>query len=96
MKGNIPIVGFILGALCPLIGLVILYNLWGQGEGLMPFTKLLFKMPGQASKVFTLSLLVNLLPFLFFMYKRMDYALRGVFIATMLYAVLIVLIKFVW
>ena len=96
MKRNLPIFGFTLGVIMPLIGLTVMYLLWGHKEGLWEFTTMLFRMPGQASKVFTLSLLANLLPFLYFMVKRLDYSLRGVVIATMLYAVLIVLIKFVW
>jgi hypothetical protein len=41
-------------------------------------------------------LLINLIPFVYFNMKRLDYAMRGVFIATMLYALFIVLVKFVW
>jgi hypothetical protein len=47
-------------------------------------------------KVFSLSMLANLAPFIFFNSKRYDHAARGVFIATMLYVVFIVLVRYVW
>jgi hypothetical protein len=43
-----------------------------------------------------LSLLANLVPFVWFTSKRLDFWARGVFIATMIYVLFIVLIKFVW
>ena len=96
MKRNIPILGFIIGILLPIAGLFVMYNLWGHGEGITAFLKSLTAQPGLAAKVLTLSLLANLIPFVYYTNKRLDYAARGVFIATMLYALLVVLIKFVW
>jgi hypothetical protein len=63
---------------------------------LFEFVKSLTHLKGMASKVFTLSLLINILPFLFYTSKRLDYTARGIFIATMIYAVVIVFFKFVW
>lgn len=96
MNRNIPILGFIMGLLLPLGGLFVVYYLWGHSEGIVPFVKSLTAQPGLASKVLTLSLLANLIPFVYYTSKRLDYTARGVFIATMLYALLVVLIKFVW
>jgi hypothetical protein len=73
-----------------------MYNLWGHHEGFIAFMVHLPVLKGMASKVLTLGLLINLVPFVYFVFKHLDYALRGVFIATMLYALLIVLIMFVW
>ncbi len=96
MRLNMPITGFITGLLLPFVGMMFMYKLWGHQEGLSNFLASLTKLRGMASKVLTLSILINLLPFLYCIQKRLDYALRGVFIATMLYALLIVLIMFVW
>lgn len=49
-----------------------------------------------ASMILTLSLLLNLIPFLYYTSKRLDYTARGILIATILYAVFIILIKYVW
>ena len=73
-----------------------MYFLWGNHTGFTEFVKSLFHLKGMASKVFTLSLLANLIPFVYFTTKRRDYLARGVFVATMIYVVIIVLIKFVW
>jgi hypothetical protein len=96
MRLNVPFTGFIIGLVLPFIGMFIMYNMWGHHEGFVQFMASLTKLKGMASKVLTLSILINLVPFLYFINKRLDYALRGVFIATMLYAVLIILIMFVW
>ncbi len=96
MKLNVPITGFLIGLLLPFIGLVVMYFIWGSHQGLYEFVRSLTYQPGMASKVMTLSLLINLIPFVYFNFKRIDYAMRGVVIATMLYALLIILVKFVW
>jgi len=96
MKRNVPIFGFIIGLLLPVVGLFIVYGLWGHGEGIVSFVRSLKAQPGLASKVMTLSLLTNLVPFVYYTSKRLDYTARGIFIATMLYAMVVVLVKFVW
>lgn len=96
MKRNVPMFGFVIGLLLPLIGLFIMYFLWGHHEGIGEFVRSLTRQRGMASKVMTLSLLVNLIPFVYCNIKRLDYTMRGIVTATMLYAVLIVLIMFVW
>lgn len=96
MKLNLPITGFIIGLFLPLVGMLVMYQIWGHHEGIPEFAKSLSHQPGMAAKVVLLGTLANLIPFVYFNMKRLDYAMRGVFIATMLYALLIVLIKFVW
>lgn len=98
MKRDIPIYGFLIGALLPVLGAFIVYLILfrSQGFDLGGFLSRLWVSKDIAAKVITLSILINLLPFLIFTRKRMDYLARGVFIATALYAVLIVLLKFVW
>jgi len=96
MKRNSPIFGFIIGLLLPILGVVIMYLLWGHHDGFGNFLKSLTYQRGMASKVFTLSLLPNLIPFAYCNIKRIDLTMRGIFIATMLYVLPIVLIMFVW
>ena len=96
MKRDNTIFGFVIGLLLPLVGLVIMYFLWGHHSGLGNFLKSLTYRRGMASKVLTLSLLINLAPFLYFNVKRLDLSMRGIVTATMVYAALIVLIMFVW
>ena len=49
-----------------------------------------------AATILSLCLLANAIPFIYYTNKRLDHTARGIFIATMLYAVLIVLLKWVW
>jgi hypothetical protein len=96
MKRNVPIFGFTIGILLPLLGFVIMYFLWGHGMGIGKFISLLSDNKKEFAKVLTMSVLINLVPFLYFNTKRLDYSMNGTVVATMLYAVLIVLIMFVW
>ncbi len=96
MRLNVPIVGFIIGLLLPLLGLFIVYVFKGNHEGIMHFASSVSSQKGVAAKVVLLSVLVNLIPFAYFNMKRLDYAMRGIFIATMLYALLVLLLMFVW
>lgn len=96
MRVNVPITGFIIGLFLPLIGMFVMYLLWGHHQGIGSFARSLTYQRGMASKVVLLGVLANLIPFVYFNIKRLDYAMRGVFIATMLYALLVILIMFVW
>jgi len=96
MRRDTPVLGFLIGAVLPLIGFFIVYLIFKQGESLTEFIR--FRWPNHKAfaKIMTLSILINLIPFVIFNSKRLDYLARGVFIATMLYVVFIVLVMFVW
>lgn len=96
MRLNVPIVGFLIGILLPLLGFAVVYTLWFNGRDFDSVMSMLLHDKRISPKVLTLSLLANLIPFVIFNTKRLDYAMKGVVIATMLYALLIVLIMFVW
>jgi amino acid permease len=96
MRKNVPIVGFIIGLLLPMVGFGIVYLMWFKGRDMSSVISMLSHDKRVTPKVLTLSLLINLLPFLYFNVKRLDYAMKGTVIATMMYALLIFLIMFVW
>ena len=96
MKRDIPILGFVIGLLLPLGGVVVMYFLWGNHEGIFEFIRSLTHLKGMAAKVLTLSLLPNLIPFLYYTSKRIDLTAKGIVIATMIYAVIILFIKYIW
>ena len=99
MKRNVPLFGFVIGALLPILGLfIVFFIMGGNHNGMGDFFRSLFR-PGNGRETalfLTLSLLINILPFIFYTNKRLDLTARGILVATMLYAVLIVLIKYVW
>lgn len=96
MKRDSPILGFVIGLVLPLVGLFVMYTIWGSHEGVFEFVKGLTHRRGMATKVFTLSLLTNLIPFAYCNIKRIDYTMRGIFVITMIYVALIVMAMFVW
>lgn len=97
MKRNIPVVGFIIGAIVPLLGYLIVYLIFRNGsQSLESFTSAYWSNNKTFAKLLTLSILANLVPFVYCNAKRYDYVSRGVFVATMLYVVFIILLMFVW
>lgn len=93
---NVPILGFIVGLLLPVLGFFIVYFLMFRANTIGGLAQSLMHDHKSASKVLTLSLLINLVPFVYCNAKRLDYAMRGIVSATMLYAVFIVMVMFVW
>lgn len=96
MKRNVPILGFIVGILLPVLGVVIVYLILFNGSSFDGFWREMKHNHDNAAKVLSLGVLINIAPFIYFINKRHDYAARGVFIATMIYAVIMVLLKWVW
>lgn len=79
-----------------MLGFFIVFALLRQGDSFAVFTNRLLISHELAAKVISLSLLANAIPFVLLTNRRLDYAARGIFIATLLYAVFIVLLRFVW
>lgn len=96
MRRDSPITGLLIGLLLPILGFAIMYLLWGHGMRFGYFMNVLMKNNKEFAKVLTMSLLINLAPFVYANTKRLDNLMRGIVVATMLYAVVIVLIMFVW
>lgn len=95
MRLNQPIVGLILGLVMPLIGFIVVFFVKASAMGMDAFVSHLRANHDAAGVVITLSVLANLIPFLIFSRRRMDYAVKGVVIATILYALFFVYVKFV-
>lgn len=97
MKRDLPIVGFIVGALLPLLGFLIVFLIFKNGEqSVGDFIRSTWPNNKTFAKILTLSILINLVPFVYCNYKRLDYTSRGIFISTMLYVVFIILLMYVW
>lgn len=96
MKLNNTIIGFALGLLGPVLGAYIMKQLWFRNDVLTDYITRLSVGKDITFKVLSLSMLVNLIPFVFFNTKRYDNGARGVFVATMLWVVFIILVRYVW
>lgn len=95
MRLNQPIVGLVIGLIMPLLGLIAVYFFLGSGMSFEDFLTRSASSGDFAGKVITLSVLANLLPFLYFNRRRLDYTVKGIVIATILYMVLFIYVKFV-
>ena len=95
MRLNQPIVGLVIGLIMPLLGLIVVYFVLAGGMSFEEFLTHTSNSGDFAGKVITLSVLANLLPFLYFNRRRLDYTVKGIVIATVLYMVLFIYIKFV-
>ncbi|MBL7719975.1 MAG: hypothetical protein JNL72_14155 [Flavipsychrobacter sp.] len=97
MKRNVPIFGFLIGLLAPVLGFFIVYFVMGgNSNGIGDFFGGMFRSKTEAALILTLSLLINIAPFIYFTNKRLDLTARGILVATVLYATLIILVKYVW
>ena len=94
MNRNIPILGALLGIIVPFLGVLLIYMVKFSSETLSSFLHILFQQPKVGSMVLSLALIANLIPFFYFTNRRLDNTARGVLVATMLYAVLIVIMRF--
>ena len=96
MRRNNAIFGLIIGLFTPVIGVMISYLIWFRAFPVDAFINRLFSDGDIASKVISLSVLINVIPFVLYTNRRLDLTGRGILIATMLYGVLFILLKFVW
>lgn len=95
MRLNQPIVGLVIGLIMPLFGLIVVYFVLANGMSFEDFLSHTSASNDFAGKVITLSVLANLLPFLYFNRRRLDYTVKGIVIATILFMVLFIYVKFV-
>jgi len=96
MNRNVPVLGFILGILFPMLGMGVMYLVKFNNIPFGDFIQTMVNNHKVASLVLSLSLLANAIPFIYYTNERLDYTARGILVATILYAVFIVLLKWVW
>jgi len=96
MNKNVPVYGLLLGLLFPILGLIVTYLIKFSGASFGDFIQVLVHDHKAAALMLAFSLFANLVPFIYFTNKRLDQTAKGVLIATMLYALLIILLKYVW
>ena len=88
--------GLVIGLVLPFLGIFIMYLVKFSGTPFNDFMKAFFSDGNIAAKVLSLSVLINVVPFIYYTNRRLDHTARGLLVATMLYFVLVILLKFVW
>lgn len=94
MRVNQAIVGLLLGLVMPVLGFVVVYFVLNHGLSFSSFAEKLFSRSSEAAKVVSLSVLANLIPFLYFNRRRLDQTVKGIVIATVLYFAFFFYVKF--
>lgn len=100
-KYDIAALGLLLGIIFPILGILALYWLQWTDKSFNAFLKMFVNLKNpfqmnQASKVISLAIIANLIPFYFFLNRKAYLAVKGVVIASALALVLVVLYRFVW
>lgn len=100
-RWDLSAVGMLVGLLFPMLGLLFLYYFlfsdYDFSRYLKMFTNLQEKRDvNNASKMLSLSIIANLIPFYFFLNKKMYQVTKGIIFASLLYGILIFMYKFVW
>ena len=86
-------VGLVLGLLAPLLGFVIVYLVAFRGMSFMEYLELL-SYRKKLSSVVSLSVIPNLLLFFIFIWLNYLYSARGVLASTLLFALIVIITKF--
>ena len=94
MRINQAIVGLFIGLFTPLLGFIVVYFVMGRGMSFDGFLEHLRFSNDAAGKVISLSALANIAPFLYFNRRRFDLTVKGIVIATVLYMVTFIYVKY--
>jgi len=86
-------VGLVLGLLAPLLGFVIVYLVAFRGMSFMEYLEQ-FSYRNKLSSVISLSVVPNLLLFFIFIWLNYLYSARGVLASTLLFALIVIITKF--
>jgi hypothetical protein len=95
LKKDSSLYGFFLGLLFPCIGVFIFYLIKVKLHGgTFADFEGFFKTKQNIPKILVLGLIANMPLFYYFQIKRIDYTMKGIFIATCLIGMVILLYKF--
>ena len=93
-KSNL-ILGLLLGLAMPLVGVVLFYFWKASASPFGEFLEVAFHNKSFLTAMISFSLFLNALIFTYYINKRLDKTAIGIFIATCVYAIPVVIIK-IW
>lgn len=93
-RSDSKLLGFLIGLVLPVVGVLLFWTVAPRPGGLTDIMALT-EHPSVISAIISIGLLANLPAFFFFYRKQWDESARGVIMATFLYAIPIVYIKFI-
>ena len=92
-KSDSQFLGFCCGLIGPLIGGYLYYLMLFRQMGINEFFQTMIKS-GSVAQVISLAAVFNLIVFFIFIWLKFDKSARGVILATFLYVLSVILIKF--
>lgn len=95
IKSDNTWLGVALGVLGPLLGFLVFYliKFFPMGESLAVYLNLLKANPYLIPKLMSVCLLANGAIFFFYTHYRKDETARGILVATLVYAIVIIILK---
>lgn len=93
-KDNLQL-GVLLGFLAPILGLIIYYfvNFYFNGVSFMEFMNYLKQSKSLLTGVSSLSLVANAVVFTVYINTHKDKTAKGIFVATLIYGIAVLLVK---
>ncbi len=91
-KDNLPL-GLVLGFLTPIIAMFAYYLIQFRLFKLSEFFQVMLQQKSLMSGIISISLIANAVVFTLYINKQIDKTARGIFIATCIYALLALVIK---
>lgn len=88
------LIGFVVGLIANMIGLILAIFIFGNGEDI-PTTIKQSIAEGFFNKLVSIGAILNLIAFFLFIKLKRDYRARGVILATVLVAIVTFLVNFI-
>ena len=85
--------GLVLGLIGPIIGFVVIYFIKFSGYEFREFIDLFFNTNRLITSIGSLSLLANVVLFTLYVNTHRDHTAKGIFLVTLIYGILILVLK---
>lgn len=100
-RQDVALLGLILGLIFPALAILVLYFFRSGAASFSAYLGMFVRfgearVMNEVSKLISLSMIANLIPFYYFLNRKAYLSTKGVIIATALLGVVMVLYKFVW
>lgn len=93
MKKNKLVLGLVLGFILPMLGILLFYLWKSRSTPLLDFLSVALQNKSFLTAMISFSLFLNAIVFTYYINKRLDKTAIGIFIATCVYALPVVIIK---
>ena len=98
---NLAPIGLVVGVIFPVLALIFLYFFFFSTWDFSTYSKMFVGFSNSrdmnnSSKMISLAMIANLIPFYFFLNRKYYQTTKGILIASFLFGLLIFMYKFIW